>query len=101
MKRALFGIFIFSVSITVSAFEDYNKTVTTVGAQMQFTAYFRVAEGFSQNFKFGVMYFRTDTDFGKAAYSNVLAARTSGTKLARISYTQDVDGACNMNLIEH
>jgi hypothetical protein len=56
-----------------------------------------VAEGFSLNC--GLVYINITNDFGKAAYSNVLAAKTSGKKLSRIDFEQ-TNGTCYVSLVE-
>ncbi len=99
MKIGLFAL-LFMLSVTALSEEDYNKTVTDIGIQKENTAYFKVSEGWKINCSYGVMYFENNTDFGKAALSVLLTAKSTGKKLARIVYSQSSSGACQMSLVQ-
>jgi len=82
------------------AAEDANRTVDRVGVQGN-NAYFTAKEGFSQNCQWASIYLDISTSFGKAAYSNILAAKTSGKKLSRVAYDQATSGgSCTLSLVE-
>ena len=81
---------------------DSNKTVVALGVQGGSTyavAYFTAAEGFSIS-SCGYIYIDVTNNFGKAAYADILMAKTTGRKLARIDYAQDGNGTCYLSLVE-
>ncbi|HYO66211.1 MAG TPA: hypothetical protein VEU33_09025 [Archangium sp.] len=43
---------------------------------------------------YGIMYFRLDTDAGKAQFSSLLAAKTAGWLIRRIDYYKQANGVC-------
>lgn len=87
-----------------SAATDSNKTVVALGVQGGSTyavAYFSAAEGFSvSGCNSGLIYIDVTNNFGKAAYADILMAKTTGRKLARIDYAQDGNGTCYLSLVE-
>ena len=101
MKKVLLGLVAYLVALSVHAFEDNGKTITVVGIQKEYTAYFRVSEGLSQTCKHNVIYLRIDSEFGKAAYANILTAKSTGKKLSRIVYVQNPDETCHLSLVQH
>jgi len=45
---------------------------------------------------YGIMYFRLDTDTGKAQFSSLLAAKAAGWRIKRIDYSRDASsGVCS------
>ena len=93
----LFSIFF---STNVLAVEESQKTVTSIGIEKEATAYFRVSEGWSINCSYDVMYLENNTDFGKAALSTILTAKSTGKKLSRVVYSQSESGTCQLYLVE-
>ena len=118
MKRVL--IFILTMVTVTSVFADteWQRTIVRLGLQRPDTAYFSIQEPVGANpttagCKYGNIYFNNDTttsittgnttnNFGKAAYSALLAAKVSGRMLSRIDYTKapDPDNTCTLDLIE-
>ena len=102
MKHPKFVILYLAIfiSIPAQAVMDNNKHIKRLGVQGNH-AYFDFVEDMSLNCKWGAIYFNISTDFGKAAYSNILAAKSAGKKLSRIDYTQAADGeTCTLSLVE-
>jgi len=89
------------LSAFTHAEEEGLKTVTSIGVQKENNAYFRVSEGWNVNCTYGVMYFKNNTGFGKAALSTLLAAKSTGKKLSRVVYSQSSSGTCHLSLVEY
>jgi len=101
MKHSILLFVISLLTTPVLAMEQNELTITATGAQAPSGGYFRIAENLLVNCKYNVIYFDISSDFGKAAYSTLLAAKASGKKLSRISYTQDPGSErCNLDLLE-
>lgn len=82
------------------AVTETNKTIDRLGVQGG-NAYFDVKESLTLTCAWGNIYLDITTDFGKAAYSNLLAAKSSGRILSRIDYSQTTAGGqCNLDLVE-
>ena len=78
---------------------DTNRTISRLGVQGS-NAYFGVKEGFSVACRWGNVYVDITTDFGKAAYANLLAAKASGRVLSRVDYNQTVSADCTLAIVE-
>lgn len=85
---------------SVFASEDVGKLVTHIGISGN-NAHFYVEGNFSEECKYNVVYFPVDTDSGKIAYSTILAAKTTQSKLRRITYSIDPSTQiCTLRLVE-
>jgi len=105
MKTSLVISILTSVSTSAFATTDWIRTVVRLGTQLvngtASWAYFNVKEGFSLTCPGGFAYLDIATDFGKAAFANLLAARSSGRQLSRIDYSQASTGAnCVVSIVE-
>lgn len=104
MKKMLFGIVCLITSGNSFATSDYSKTVGQLGVQgiTPAQAYFTVKEGLTLTCQYGDIYVDLTTDFGRAAYAELLAARTQGRILSRIDYTQSggPGSQCTLLLVE-
>lgn len=79
---------------------DYTKTVDKLGIQNG-TVYFSVVETLGLACQYNVIYFNSDTTFGKSAWNVLLAAKFTGRALSRIDYTQDpTTHICTLTLVE-
>lgn len=81
------------------ALTEHGKEIDAVGVQGD-NVYFGVKGGLATSCKWGNIYFSHKTDFGKAAYSQLLMVKASGKELSRIDYTQNPDSTCSLGLIE-
>lgn len=90
------------LAVTTQADQESSpKAVSSVGSQKNgAAAYFRVEGNWSTNCKFNVMYFESNTAFGKSALSIILTAKSTGKKLSRIDYIQRNDDTCHLTLVE-
>jgi hypothetical protein len=94
------------VSTGAFATTDWNKTVDRLGTQLATNgtgswAYFNLKEGFSVNCPGGFAYVDITTDFGRAAFASLLAARSSGRLLSRIDYgPTGTGGNCIVSIVE-
>lgn len=83
---------------------EYTKTINQLGVQSATptVAYFSVLEGLTLSCQFGNIYLDITTDFGRAAYAELLAAKAEGRMLSRLDYTQPGGAGtqCNLSLVE-
>lgn len=85
---------------------DTQKTVYQLGVELGAggapdNAYFSVNGGFSASCPYGVVYIDMTTEFGRAAYAQLLAAKNTGQELSRIDYSPGGSlGLCWLSLIE-
>jgi hypothetical protein len=65
-------------------------------------AYFSVNGGFTLSCAYGLIYLDITTNFGRAAYSQLLAAKNTGQQLSRIDYVQagGAGSMCTLQLVE-
>ncbi len=100
MIKIFIGVLFTLISINTYAVIDTDKIVKIIGVQGD-NGHFWVENNFAEPCKYNVMYFRIDTDFGKIAYSTLLTAKASQSKLRRISYTIDSSTQiCTLGLVE-
>lgn len=84
----------------VAAVTELDKSVDRVGIQNNY-AYFAIKDNLSVSCKFDIIYLNLTSDFGKAAYANILAAQAGGRKLSRFDYDQVAPGEmCTLSLVE-
>ena len=104
MKRMFLLILTIAWS-SAFATTEYAKTIKQLGVQnapSAIVAYFSVAEGLTLDCQFGNIYVDITTDFGKAAYEELLAAKSNSRTLSRIDYTQSGGPGteCILSLVE-
>ena|SRR5579872_1158909 len=95
------------VSGAAIAQSDFSKSISQLGVQVQpanapSLAYFSVNGGFTLSCAYGLVYLDITTDFGRAAYAELLAAKNAGQQLSRIDYTQSggANSMCTLQLVE-
>ena len=82
------------------SYTQNNALVGVLGVQGS-SIYFKINSPFLTDCRWGNIYFSNNTDFGKAAYANILAAKSSGKKLSRLDYEQVSSGeVCTLTLVE-
>ncbi len=80
--------------------QEQNRFVGRVGVHNS-SAYFSVQGELSTPCKFSIIYADLNIEFGKAAYSALLLAKSSKTELRRINYDFDANTElCTLTLIE-
>lgn len=81
---------------------QFNVTIETIGLQSATNAYFRINETLTLNCSNLLMYMDLSTVFGRAAYSQLLAAKLTNSPLSHIYYTQPgASGTqCFLGLVE-
>ena len=89
MKR--FIIFYLLIANPAYALTQQNLSVDKLGVQGS-AIYFSVSSSLVTDCQWGNIYFSNESDFGKAAYANLLAAKSANKKLSRIDYSQAVAG---------
>ena len=100
-KKISLLLFVTIFSTNVLAVIDTNKMVNIVGVSATNKAHFSVDGNFSVACKYNVVYVPISSEFGKTAYSTLLTAKATKTKLYRISYTIDsTTEICTLGLIE-
>lgn len=101
LRSVFYAATLFAVSTMAMAAEDTNKTLQATGVQAG-TGYFRLVEPTAVNCIFGTIYVTNlSVDAGqRAMFATVLAAQSSGQKIARVSYDVDAGGRCTANLVE-
>ena len=106
MSRFAFLFALLSAVFVSAAYAaiDYGKEILKLGVQATLSGdqvYFTVVDGFSYACPTQHVYFPLSSNFGKAAYAQLLAAKASGKKLSRIDYSQNsVNEPCTLTLIE-
>lgn len=100
MKKILLATLLFASFVAnAESAQDNNKTVKRLGVSGN-TAHLDFKEGMKLTCKWGVIYFDISSDFGKTAYSTILAAKSSGNVLSRVDYIQGEDERCSLSLVE-
>lgn len=102
MKMMLVALIAVFAAANAFAYTDYGKTVDQVGVDHNNWLYFSVKEGFSVTCLAGRIYGDISTQFGRAAFAQLLAAKNAGRQLSRIDYTQTggVGSQCHLTLVE-
>lgn len=79
-------------------FQEYNKTVASIGAQTDYF-YVRLAEPLTQNCQFNLLFISANN---KGLYTQLLAASLTGRKVQRIDYSQPEGSgkACTVQVVE-
>lgn len=99
MKVLISFILILAFSMQAISAMDKNKMINRLGVQGG-NIYFDY-DGMSLTCKYGPIYFKSSTDFGRSAYSMLLAAKSSKSMVSRIDYTQDEESKmCILTLVE-
>ena len=94
-----------ALSVSAACAASYtiaDKTVDKLGVQTS-VFYFGLKEGFGTGLvcQYGNIYMDLNNAYGKTSYANVLAAKLTGRKLARIDVTQlSPGGLCSLDLVE-
>jgi hypothetical protein len=98
--KVLISLILMSVfSMQAISAMDKNKMISRLGVQGG-NIYFDY-EGMSLTCKNGPIYFKSSTDFGRSAYSMLLAAKSSKAMVSRIDYTQNEESKiCTLTLVE-
>lgn len=78
---------------------ELNKTIVHVGAQWNL-GYVLFSVLPSAGCNYNNIYLDTSTDAGKAQFTVLLSAYTSGRPISRIDYTKGTDGTCTVDLVE-
>jgi hypothetical protein len=82
------------VSMHASAADDFGRTLSLTGLAGN-SAYAEFVEGLSGPCKFNLVYLGyVDAPQTKASLAMLVAARSSGGKVAHIGYTINSDGTC-------
>ena len=98
MKR--FIIFYLLIANPAYALTQQNLSIDKLGVQ-SISIYFSISLPLLTDCQHGNIYFSNESDFGKAAYANLLAAKSANKKLSRIDYSQTVAGGkCTLGLVE-
>ena len=98
MKRIIFMYLL--VAHNAYALTQQNLSIDKLGVQGN-SVYFSVSLSLLTDCQWGNIYFSNESDFGKAAYANILAAKSANKKLSRIDYSQTVAGGkCTLGLVE-
>ena len=88
------------LAIDALATTENSKTIDRLGVQGN-NAYISTVEPLSVACQWSNIYFDITTSFGKAAYADVILAKSSGRKLSRIDYSLASDGVtCVLSLVE-
>ncbi len=88
-----------ALSDPAAATTELNKSISHVGAQGPL-GYVIFSVPPSAGCNWGNVYLDITTDAGKAYFSVLLTAYTSGRPISRIDYTKGTDGTCTAGLVE-
>lgn len=79
--------------------DEYNKTVSAVGAHTGTTGFVAFTEGTHANCQWQSLYFDVSTPLGKSMLALLTTAKTTGQKV-RVGYTPPASIAtCNLELV--
>jgi len=95
----LFMLLISPIMVTAST-THLDANITMLGVHGT-NAYFKVNETLAQSCLYSTVYVTLTSDYGRAAYSLLLAAKTKGTALYRFIYTYNTTTQiCTLDLVE-
>ncbi|MGN6094181.1 MAG: hypothetical protein ACTHOL_17670 [Luteibacter jiangsuensis] len=94
VSTLLLGGLIATASFQASATDDYNRTISTVGATAG-QAYVEFKEGLSYPCKFGIVYLPdSNTGPGKSMLAVLLSAQARSATIVVINYSADAGNQC-------
>jgi hypothetical protein len=102
IARNLFAAALISVAGTAHAATEISKTIDGLGVRKEGSlGYFSTLEpGGAANCMSSLIHVDVSTDFGKAAFSYLLAGRIAGKKLKRFEYRSASDNICYLESLE-
>lgn len=92
------AMMVFSANVLAEYVVEHNKSVSSLGVQGN-NAYMAIENGYARDCSYNNIYFDITTDFGKVAYSTILAAKARGVELFRIDYEYS-GSSCSLKIVE-
>ena len=100
MKMKRYIILCLFLASNAYSYTQQHALVEKLGVQGD-SIYFSISLPLLTNCQWNNIYFNNTSNFGKAAYANILAAKSADKKLSRIDYRQAVAGGkCTLSLVE-